>query len=87
MRKHLITAVLAAACACIMAVPAFAGVWLQDNAGNWHYDYYGRGVEEGFARNQWLKVDGSWYFFDADGYMETKAIRNGYYLGADGRWA
>lgn len=62
----------------------------ESTLGDWHKSSKGWWLSlkaGGFARNQWLKVDGSWYYFDADGYMETRAIRNGYYLGADGRWA
>ena len=58
MKKHLITAVLAVACACVMSVPAFAGIWIQDtNTGAWHYDVLGRGVSDGFLKNQWAWID------------------------------
>ena len=49
------------------------GWWFGDNLG-W------------YAKNQWQKIDGKWYFFDKEGYMETNAYRQGYYLNAKGVW-
>jgi glucan-binding YG repeat protein len=37
-------------------------------------------------KNQWQKIDGKWYFFDKEGYMEANAYRQGYYLTKDGAW-
>ena len=33
-----------------------------------------------------MKIDGKWYFFDEDGYMEENAYREGYYLKKNGAW-
>ena len=93
MKKHLITAVLAVACACVMAVPAFAGVWIQDtNTGIWHYDYLGRGVEEGFLKNQWAWIDSNHdgtsqcFYFDANGNMAANTTVEGYTVDEFGHW-
>ena len=92
MRKHLITAVLAAACACIMAVPAFAGVWTQDDAGIWHYDYLGRGVKEGYLSNQWAWIDSDHdgvsqcFYFDENSNMAASTVVQGYTVAEFGHW-
>ena len=36
--------------------------------------------------HRWQKIDGKWYFFDKEGYMESNAYRQGYYLTANGAW-
>ncbi len=92
MRKHIITAVLAAALTCVMAVPAFAGMWVQDNAGLWHYDYLGRGVSEGYLKGQWAWIDSNYdgtsqcYYFDANGNMAANTVIDGYTVNGDGKW-
>lgn len=47
------------------------GWWVEDKSGWW-------------PSSQWLKIDGSWYYFDASGYMVTSQYVDGYWLGADG---
>ena len=93
MKKHLITAVLAVACACVMSVPAFAGIWIQDtNTGAWHYDVLGRGVSDGFLKNQWAWIDSNHdgtsqcFYFDADGNMAANTIVEGYTVDEFGHW-
>ena len=93
MKKHLITAVLAVACACVMSVPAFAGIWIQDtNTGAWHYDVLGRGVSDGFLKNQWAWIDtnhdgtSQCFYFDADGNMAANTIVEGYTVDEFGHW-
>ena len=57
------------------------GKWKKDSKG-WRYeDSLGW-----YPKNRWQKIDGKWYFFDKQGYMEKDACRNGWYLGADGAW-
>ncbi len=47
------------------------GWWVEDSSG-WN------------PTNQWLKIDGKWYYFDADGYMDHDGYRDGYWLDSDG---
>ena len=34
----------------------------------------------------WDQINGKWYYFNSDGYMEHDKIIDGYKLGADGAW-
>ena len=47
------------------------GWWLEDTSG-W------------YPVSQWQKVDGCWYYFNADGYMASNEWRDGYYLSGSG---
>lgn len=47
------------------------GWWVEDKSGWW-------------PSSKWLKIDGSWYYFDVSGYMVTSQYVDGYWLGADG---
>lgn len=47
------------------------GWWVEDISGWWPSSY-------------WLKIDGNWYYFDADGYMVTNQYVDGYWIGEDG---
>lgn len=49
------------------------GWWVEDKSGWW-------------PSNSWLKIDGSWYYFDGSGYMVTNRRIDGWWLGADGRF-
>ncbi len=40
--------------------------WIYD-AGGWWYRYPGGG----YAKDEWKKIDGEWYYFGPDGYMES----------------
>ena len=55
--------------------------WKQNENGWWVEDSDGW-----FPQNQWQKIDGKWYFFCADGYMDYSEYRDGCWLGADGAW-
>ena len=57
------------------------GKWHKSSKGWWYGDNLGW-----YAKNQWQKIDGKLYFFDKEGYMETNAYRQGYYLAKDGAW-
>ncbi|MBQ7535828.1 MAG: hypothetical protein IJT43_09465 [Stomatobaculum sp.] len=89
--KHLFGAALACVLGVCMTIPAFAGVWkLVD--GVWHYDYTGRGVKEGWLKDQWAWIDGNHdrvsecYYFDADGNMLADTTVDGYQLNSNGQW-
>ena len=55
--------------------------WKRDSKG-WWYSLGGKN----YPKNKWLKIDGKWYFFDKEGYMEANAYRQGYYLDPSGAW-
>ena len=55
--------------------------WKKSSKGWWYGDGYGW-----YAKNQWQKIDGKYYFFDKNGYMEANAYRQGYYLTKTGAW-
>ena len=55
--------------------------WKKDRNGWWYST--GKGT---YLKNCWARIDGSWYFFDKEGYMEKNAYRKGYYLGNNGSW-
>lgn len=49
------------------------GWWIEDKSG-W------------YPVNKWLKIDGYYYFFTAEGYMDYSEYRDGCWLGSDGAW-
>ena len=55
------------------------GVWKRDKKGSRYEDTSGW-----CARSCWQTIDGKEYYFDAEGYMECDAYREGYALGKDG---
>ena len=57
------------------------GQWKSDETGWWFEDSSGW-----YAKNEWIKIDGKWYYFIADGYMDYSEYRDGCWLGADGAW-
>ncbi len=48
-----------------------SGWWVEDTSG-W------------YPQSQWQKIDGKWYYFCADGYMDYSEYRDGCWLNADG---
>ena len=56
-------------------------VWKNDANGWWLEDENGW-----YPKSQWQKIDGKWYYFTADGYMDYSEYRDGYWLGSDGAW-
>lgn len=92
MKKHILAVILAAALACVMSVPAMAGVWTLTAGGRWQYDVYGRGTEDGMLKSQWAWLDGNndgifeCYYFDADGYMAADTTVDGYTVNSNGQW-
>lgn len=55
--------------------------WIQDDYGWWYQSY------EWYPTDQWLKIDGDWYYFGASGYMVTSSWVGEYYLTANGTMA
>ena len=57
------------------------GKWKKNSKGIWYEDSKGW-----YPKNRWQKIDGKWYFFDKQGYMEKDAYRKGWYLTGNGVW-
>ena len=55
--------------------------WKQNATGWWVED-----SEGWYPVSSWQKIDGRWYYFCADGYMDYSEYRDGCWLGADGAW-
>ena len=72
------------------------GKWFNKNGkrtyeGIGHWKQYSKGWKYvdtlgWYPKNQWQKIDGEWYFFNKEGYMETDTYRQGYYLTSTGAW-
>lgn len=57
----------------------YGGHWASDATGWWYTDYSGW-----YPTSQWLWIDGSCYYFKADGYMAANQTIDGCYVGYDG---
>lgn len=57
----------------------FLGTWKTDGSGWWFEDESGW-----YPSSQWQKINGSWYYFESDGYIATNKYVDGYWLGASG---
>jgi len=55
--------------------------WKHDAKGWWYGDSTGW-----YAKNQWLKIDGKWYFFHSDGYMAANEYIRGSWFNKSGAW-
>ena len=55
--------------------------WKENKKGRWYEDSSGW-----YPKNCWQKIDGEWYYFDSDGYVETDSFRKGWYLTKDGTY-
>ena len=55
--------------------------WIQDDYGWWYQSY------EWYPTDQWLKIDGDWYYFGANSYMVSSCWVGDYYLTANGTMA
>ena len=56
--------------------------WKHNSKGWWVEDEKGW-----YPTNQWMKIDGKWYFFKADGYMASSEWCQGYWLSKNGTWS
>ena len=59
----------------------YKGSWKQNDKGWWFEDESGW-----YPKKQWQKIDGKWYYFIDDGYMDYSEYREGCWQGADGAW-
>ena len=63
------------------------GAWTYEATGSWKGNSSGWWFEDTsgwYPYSQWLKINGSWYYFDGSGYMVTSKYIDGYWIGADG---
>lgn len=60
-------------------VDGYFGQWKCNSKGWWFEDTSGW-----YPSSAWVKIDGSWYYFEADGYMAISKYIDGYWIGADG---
>lgn len=64
--------------------------WMGETGGRWRKYSTGTKYEKAdksFYTSEWAKIKGKWYYFNADGYMQTSWLKLGdlwYYLNADG---
>ena len=65
------------------------GVWRQDGTGYW-YSYINKDSNgNNYPKNQWLQIDGNWYWFNGSGYLSNPSgwqmlDNEWYYYDADG---
>ena len=57
------------------------GKWKVNSTGWWYEDSLGW-----YPQSMWQKIDGLWYYFNADGYMASNEWRGGYWLSSNGSW-
>ena len=74
-----------------MAVSAWIDGYYVDETGKWVPDKKAweqdeKGWKYQDVKSAWKQISGKWYYFDADGYMVTNTIVDGYTIGADGVW-
>ena len=55
------------------------GKWNSDASGYWFGDDSGW-----YAKSEWQKIDGKWYYFTDSGYMDYGEYRDGCWIGEDG---
>ena len=81
-KKRMAIAILAAGLSAVAVMPAFAGQWKSDFKGWWYQNDDGS-----YPNNGWEEIDGSYYYFQSDGYaLMSTTTPEGYYVGADGIW-
>ncbi|MCB7317802.1 hypothetical protein [Lacrimispora sp. 210928-DFI.3.58] len=81
-KKHMFIPALAGAISLAATMSAFAGEWKHDGSGWWYQQENGSYLSSG-----WSQIDGTWYYFDTNGYMLADTITpDGYYVDANGAW-
>ena len=68
---------------------SWSGAWTYKAKAGWKQDskgWYYQDTNGWYPKNQWLKIDGSWYFFKPDGYMACSEYWNGNWYNSDGKW-
>ena len=81
-KKRMAIAILAAGLSAVAVMPAFAGQWKSDFKGWWYQNDDGS-----YPNNGWEEIDGSYYYFQSDGYaLMSTTTPDGYTVDADGAW-
>ena len=60
--------------------------WIKTIDAQWYFLENAKNANEGQMVYGWKQIDGKWYYFTADGYMDYSEYRDGCWLGADGAW-
>ena len=61
--------------------------WVKDSVGNMYFFETANTADVGKMTTGWKSVNGSYYYFGADGKMMTNGVTpDGYYVGANGVW-
>ena len=63
------------------------GALVSSNKGKWATDDQGKsfGDTSGWkAKEQWLRIDKKWYYFDEDGYIKTNCFQSGFWINKNG---
>ena len=55
--------------------------WYNNGSG-----WYVQDTSGWYPQSEWQRIDGKWYYFTAEGYMDYSEYRDGCWLGADGAW-
>ena len=42
--------------------------------------------ENDYAKSKWLKIEGEYYYFNEEGYIEKDCYIQGYWLNEEGKW-
>lgn len=86
MQKRRIIWILSVLMVCLAPLTALADGWHKEGESRkWNYVVQGKGASE-----EWRNIDGRWYHFDRDGWMQTGWIQDGdtwYFLYGDGAMA
>lgn len=75
MMKKKVLVSLAVGLSLLSATPVFAGQWKQNSTGYWYQNDDGSN-----PAGSWKSIDGKWYYFKSDGYMNTGWIK------VNGQW-
>lgn len=75
MKKQMLTGILIIG----MSFTAYAGQWESDSAGYWYEEENGV-----YPSDTWKMIDGKWYHFNGQGYMDSNTWIGDFYVGSDG---
>ncbi len=57
--------------------------WQGSDTIGWRYFPYPE-YPDAYYHDNWYEINGKWYYFNSDGYMERKCYRDGYWINEDG---
>ncbi len=81
LKKLMAAGFITAALTLMMSMNAFAFGWQMTN-GRWWYGTNGNNTT--WLANQWMLIDGYWYYFDQSGWMAQNQWIGDYYVGNSG---